>query len=147
MTETPQLLYTTPAALHNYKNTQKTFITKKKQNQRSPGTCGKTSSHLHSLLRRLIWSVTKLCSKKEMSGLLMAPSPGSFEEANSITQLTNARVKRKSLSASVWACCEWSTLNSMNTETGCTVLCFSPTLVSTSISVSSGSAGGWNTRL
>lgn len=63
-------------------------------------------SHLHSLLRRLIWSVTKLCSRKETSGLLMAVSPSSLEEANSMTQWTKAKVNRSSLRALVWACCE-----------------------------------------
>lgn len=64
------------------------------------------ASHLHSLLRRLIWSVTKLCSRKDTSGLLMASSPKSLEEASSMTQWTKARVKRSSLRASVWGCCE-----------------------------------------
>ena len=64
------------------------------------------ASHLHSLLRRLIWSVTKLCSRKETSGLLMADGPRSLEDASSMTQWTKAKVNRSSLRASVWACCE-----------------------------------------
>lgn len=64
------------------------------------------AAHLHSLLRRLIWSVTKLCSRNETSGLLMASSPGSLKAANSMTQWTKAKVKRRSVRASVWACCK-----------------------------------------
>lgn len=66
------------------------------------------ASYLHSLLRRLIWSATKLWSRKETSGLLMGSSPGSLEEASSMTHWTKAKVNRKSVRASVWASCEKS---------------------------------------
>lgn len=62
-------------------------------------------AHLHSLLSWLIWSVTKLCSREETSAGLTAPSFGSLEEANSMTQWAKAKVKCRSVRVSVWACC------------------------------------------
>lgn len=67
----------------------------------------------HSLLRRLIWSVTELWSRKETSGELMESSTESLEEANSMTHWTKAKVNCKSLRASVCASCEKSIGNSL----------------------------------
>lgn len=65
-----------------------------------------TQAHLQSLLSWLIWSVTKLCSRKETSAELTAFRLISLEEASSRTQWAKAKVKCRSVRMSVWACCE-----------------------------------------
>lgn len=71
-----------------------------------------TQAHLHSLLSWLIWSVTKLCSRKETSAELTAARLVSLEEANSMTQWAKAKVKCRSVRVSVWGCCERTPGNS-----------------------------------
>lgn len=71
-----------------------------------------TQAHLHSLLSWLIWSVTKLCSRKETSAELTAARLVSLEEANSMTQWAKAKVKCRSVRVSVWGCCEKTPGNS-----------------------------------